>query len=116
MGLALAACCIVIGWCGRGWFEHMPDRIVRWRYAHLRRLWRKLLHGDCGGRPPLSPVTIELIRRLRLENPLWGAPRICRELKKTDEKVSQSSVSRYMIKRRGRPHQGWKTFLQNHKD
>jgi transposase InsO family protein len=28
--------------------------------------------------------------------------------------VAQSSVAKYMVKRRGPPSQGWRTFLQNH--
>ncbi len=29
--------------------------------------------------------------------------------------VAQSSVAKYMVKRRGPPSQGWKTFLRNHR-
>jgi hypothetical protein len=28
--------------------------------------------------------------------------------------VAQSSVAKYMVKRRGPPSQGWRTFLHNH--
>src|SRR4029077_510129 len=55
-----------------------------------------------------------LIRRMSLENPLWGAPRIHGELLKLGFEVAQSSVAKYMVKRRGRPSQGWRTFLCNH--
>jgi transposase InsO family protein len=48
------------------------------------------------------------------ENPLWGAPRIHGELLKLGFNVSQSSVSKYMSKRRGPPSQGWQAFLCNH--
>jgi transposase InsO family protein len=47
-------------------------------------------------------------------NPLWGAPRIHGELLKLGFEVAQSSVAKYMIKRRGPPSQGWRTFLRNH--
>jgi hypothetical protein len=30
--------------------------------------------------------------------------------------VAQSTVSKYMLRRRGPPSQGWKTFLRNHAD
>jgi len=50
------------------------------------------------------------------ENPLWGAPRIPGELLKLGFNVAQSTVSKYMLKRRGPPSQGWKTFLRNHAD
>jgi hypothetical protein len=40
-----------------------------------------------------------LIRRMSMENPLWGAPRIHGELLKLGFAVAQSSVARYMVKR-----------------
>ena len=55
-----------------------------------------------------------LIRRMSIENPLWGAPRIHGELLKLGFAVAQSSVARYMVKRREPPSQGWRTFLRNH--
>jgi transposase InsO family protein len=55
-----------------------------------------------------------LIRRMSVENPLWGAPRIHGELLKLGFEVAQSSVAKYMVKRRAPPSQGWRTFLRNH--
>ena len=55
-----------------------------------------------------------LIRRMSVENPLWGAPRIHGELLKLGLEVAQSSVAKYMVKRVGPPSQGWSTFLRNH--
>src|SRR3954471_15474401 len=60
------------------------------------------------------PTGTVLIRRMSVENPLWGAPRIHGELLKLGFEVAQSSVARYMVKRRGPPSQGWRTFLRNH--
>jgi hypothetical protein len=51
---------------------------------------------------------------MSMENPLWGAPRIHGELLKLGFDVAQSSVAKYMVKRRGPPSQGWRTFLRNH--
>ena len=48
------------------------------------------------------------------ENPLWGAPRIHGELLKLGFEVAESTVSKYMIRRRGPPSQTWRTFLRNH--
>jgi transposase InsO family protein len=45
---------------------------------------------------------------------LWGAPRIHGELLKLGFEIAQSSVAKYMVKRRGPPSQGWRTFLRNH--
>ena len=55
-----------------------------------------------------------LIRRMSVENPLWGAPRIHGELLKLGFEVAQSSVAKYMVRRRRPPGQGWRTFLRNH--
>ena len=52
------------------------DTLVRWHRKGFRLYWTwKSRRGD-GGRPPISPETRELIRRLSRENPLWGAPRM----------------------------------------
>ena len=51
-----------------------------------------------------------------MANPLWGAPRIHGELLKLGINVGQTTVAKYMAKRRGPPSQGWKTFLRNHSD
>ena len=55
-----------------------------------------------------------LIRRMSVENLLWGAPRIHGELLKLGFAVAQSTVAKYMIKRRDPSSQGWGTFLRNH--
>src|SRR6476620_69238 len=51
---------------------------------------------------------------MSVENPLWGAPRIHGELLKLGFSVAQSTVAKYMVKRRAPPSQGWRTFLRNH--
>ena len=51
---------------------------------------------------------------MSFENPLWGAPRIHGELLRLGFDVAQSTVSIYMVPRRDRPSQTWKTFLRNH--
>ena len=55
-----------------------------------------------------------LIRRMSVENPLRGAPRIHGELLKLGIEVAQSTVAKYMAKRRPWSGQTWKTFLRNH--
>jgi transposase InsO family protein len=50
------------------------------------------------------------------ENPLWGAPRIHGEQLKLGFEVAESTVSKYMIGRRGPPSQSLRTFLRNHAD
>src|SRR3984893_17182022 len=48
--------------------------------------------------------------------PTLGAPRIHGELLKLDIAIGQTSVAKYMAKRRGPPSQGRQTFLRNHAD
>jgi hypothetical protein len=85
---------------------------VRWHRAGFRCYWRwksRLREG----RPQISAELRVLIRRMSIENPLWGAPRIHGELLRLGFEVAQLSVAKYMVKRRGPPSQGWRTFLRN---
>ena len=90
-----------------------PETLVRWHRAGFRRYWRWKSRPQ-GGRPQVETELRALIRRMSVENPLWGAPRIHGELLKLGFEVAQSSVAKYMVKRRGPPSQGWRTFLHNH--
>jgi transposase InsO family protein len=90
-----------------------PETIVRWHRAGFRCYWCWKSRPR-GGRPQIDPDLRALIRRMSIQNPLWGAPRIHGELLKLGFEVGQSSVDKYMVKRRGPPSQGWRTFLRNH--
>jgi len=90
-----------------------PETLVRWHRAGFRRYWR-WKSRPLGGRPPIDTELRALIRQMSTENQLWGAPRIHGELLKLGFSVAQSSVAKYMVKRRGPPSQGWRTFLHNH--
>jgi transposase InsO family protein len=90
-----------------------PETLVRWHRAGFRRYWRWKSRRQ-GGRPPIKAELRALIRQMSTENELWGAPRIHGELLKLGVEVAQSSVAKYMVKRRGPPSQGWRTFLRNH--
>src|ERR1700730_13607467 len=90
-----------------------PETLVRWHRAGFRCYWRWKSRRR-GGRPPIDTDLRALIRQMSTENLLWGAPRIHGELLKVGFEVAQSSVAKYMVKRRGPPSQGWKTFLRNH--
>jgi transposase InsO family protein len=90
-----------------------PETLVRWHRAGFRRYWQ-WKSRRLGGRPQIEIELRVLIRRMSVENPLWGAPRIHGELLKLGFEVAQSSVAKYMVKRQGPPSQGWRTFLHNH--
>ena len=89
-----------------------PETVVRWHRQGFRLYWRwKCRHR---GRPRASQEIRTLVRRMALENPLWGAPRIHGEMLKLGLDVAQATVSRYMPHRKRPPSQTWRTFLKNH--
>ena len=90
-----------------------PATLVRWHRAGFRCYWRWKSRRR-GGRPQIEADLRTLIRRMSVENPLWGSPRIHGELLKLGFAVAQSSVAKYMVKRRGPPSRGLRTFLHNH--
>jgi len=92
-----------------------PDTVIRWHRAGFRAYWRWKSRTR-GGRPKVPSDIRQLIRDMSLANPLWGAPRIHGELLKLGIDVGQTSVAKYMARRRRPPSQGWTTFLRNHAD
>ena len=92
-----------------------PKAVVRWHRAGFRSFWRWKSRRR-GGRPGVPLEIRRLIQDMSLANPLWGAPRIHGELLKLGIDVGQTSVAKYMARRRGGPSQGWRTFLSNHAD
>src|SRR5450756_1911876 len=89
-----------------------PDTIIRWHRAGFRSYWRWKSRRR-GGRPTVPPEIRWLIREMSIANLLWGAPRIHGELLKLGINIGQTSVAKYMAKRRDPPSQGWRTFLRN---
>ena len=92
-----------------------PETVIRWHRAGFRLVWR--WKSRCRvGRPKVPLEIRQLIRDMSRANPLWGAPRIHGELLKLGIDIGQTSVAKYMARRRRPPSQGWKTFLHNHAD
>ena len=89
-----------------------PGTVVRWHRQGFRYYWRWKSRGR--GRLKIDPELKVLIRQMSRANPLWGAPRIHGELLKLGIDVSEATVSRYMLRRRGPPSQSWRSFLDNH--
>jgi hypothetical protein len=71
-----------------------PETLVRWHRAGFRQYWR-WRSRSLGGRPQIDADLRALIRRMSVDNPLWGAPRIHGELLKLGFEVAQSSVAKY---------------------
>src|SRR5258708_10406075 len=82
-----------------------PETLVRWHRAGFRCYWRWKSRRR-GGRPQIEVELRTLIPRMSVENPLWGSPRIHRELLKLGVAVAQSTVAKYLGTRRGAPNQG----------
>ena len=98
---------------GQNGSSGQPETVVRWHRMGFAAYWR-WKSRPLGGRPWIRKEVRDLIRRMSFENPLWGAPKIHGELLKIGIDVAQSTVSKYMVPRQGRPLQTWKTFLRNH--
>src|ERR1700688_4604686 len=81
-----------------------PETLIHWHQSGFRCYWR-WKSRSLGGRPQIEMGLRALIRQMSMENPLWGAPRIHGELLKLGFEVAQSSVAKYMVKRRGPPSQ-----------
>jgi len=90
-----------------------PETLLRWHRTGFRLFWHWKSRRRAG-RPALSADIRSIVRRISRENPLWGAPRIHGELLKLGLEIAQSTVAKYMVRRRRPPAQGWKTFLRNH--
>jgi transposase InsO family protein len=87
--------------------------VIAWHRKGFRLYWKwKSRHPQ--GRPAVSREVIELIRKMSLANPCWGAPRIHGELLKLGFELSQATVAKYMVRPRKPPSQTWRTFLANH--
>jgi hypothetical protein len=92
-----------------------PETVVKWHRSGFRLYWRWKSKAR-GGRPTVPLEIRKLIREMSIANSLWGAPRIHGELLKLGVDIGQTSVAKYMVRRRDPPSQGWRTFLRNHAD
>ena len=87
-----------------------PATVVQWHRQGFRLFWR---WRSRSGRPSVEQEIRDLIRQMSSANPLWGAPRIHGELLKLGIEISQATVAKYMVRRRGTPSQNWRSFLRN---
>src|SRR5271166_109324 len=85
-----------------------PATVVQWQGFRLFWRWRSK-----SGRPSVDREIRTLIRQMSSANPLWGAPRVHGELLKLGIEVSQATVAKYMVRRRGTPSPTWRSFLRN---
>ena len=93
-----------------------PNTVLRWHRRGWRAYWRwRSRPRRRGGRPPLPRALRALIRRMAVENRLWGQRRVQAELARLGFPVSARTVAKYMR----RPYDGvpsptWRKLLTDH--
>src|SRR5260370_22452857 len=96
-----------------------PETVVRWHRGGFRLYWKLFSKVRRPiGRRQMSKEVQELIFRMVVENPTWGAPRIHGELLMLGFDVSERTISRWMKRapRDPEPATRWLTFLRSHRD
>jgi len=109
------ACRSFIGWRA-SLLIVKPETVLRWHRQGWRSYWRRRSsRRGKTGRPPIAPKLRTLIRRMTMENRVWGQRRIQAELARLGFKVSARTIAKYMhpIHRRG-PSSRWRSFLRQH--
>ena len=91
-----------------------PDTVVRWHQKGFKLFWKFKSKGP--GRRRIGCEIRNLVRKMAIANPTWGAPRIHGELLRLGFEVSERTVSNLMPRRlpNAKPSQTWRTFLKNH--
>jgi len=90
-----------------------PDTVLRWHRELFRWYWRQKSKAK-SNKPRIPQETIDLIRQMAQENPLWRAKKIQGELLKLGIKLHKHTIRKYMKQVRRRNGQNWRTFLKNH--
>jgi putative transposase len=96
------------------WRSCLVIVIIGWHRRGFRLFWTWKVHRGQPGRPPVSKEIRQLIRKISRDNPLWCAPRIHGELLKLGIDIGETSVAKYIVRRRKPPSQNCRTFLENH--
>ena len=72
-----------------------PETVLRWHRPGWRTYWRRRSRRTGrAGRRPIAPELRTLIRRMTMENRLWGQQRIQAELARLGFKVSARTVAK----------------------
>ena len=90
-----------------------PETLVRWHQAGFRYYWR-LKSRRLGGRPQIGMELRALIRRMSIENPLWGAPRIAGSCEPMPAITTRSERTGHWIRMRRSPVQSSRPETSNH--
>src|ERR1700676_2942724 len=87
-----------------------PATVIQWHRKGFRLFWR---WRSRSGRPSVDREVRHLIQQMNAANQLWGAPRIHGEMLKLGIEISQATVAKYMVRRRGTPSPTWRSFQRN---
>ena len=111
----ILACRWFSGW-RRSLLIATPETVLCWHRKGWKSYWRwRSRASGKSGRCPLSGEIRLLVRRMTLENALWGQRRIQAELARLGHKVSARTVAKYMRRPHGqKPSPGWRIFLKQH--
>jgi putative transposase len=108
-------------WLSRHWARWrevlvfvQPGTVIAWQRRRFRDHWRRISRGGKPGRSAIDQQIRQLIRRISSANPLWGTPRIVRELRKLGIEVAKSTVDKYRVRPRKPSSPAWKAFLTTH--
>ncbi len=94
--------------------------MVSWHRAGYGLFWKWRSRRRRPGRSKVTEEIRALIRRMKRENPTWGAPRIHGELIAVGFEISEPTVSRYLRGLKRNPAESkasqWLAFLNNHRE
>ena len=104
------------GW--RNFFSVIsPDTVVAWHRKGFRQFWNLISRKKKNGRPRIRSSTVEIIRKLKRDNPSWGPIKIQGELNRLGIEVSLNTIRKYLreFSSPGR-RRSWREFLKNHRE
>ncbi len=93
--------------------------VVSWHRRGFKAIWRRKSRSGKIGRPRIPRTHIAFIKRISADQPGWlagwGEDKIAEELAaKFGIHHAPSTIRVYMVRRRPRGDQTWRTFIRNH--
>ena len=106
-----------------GWKQDLflvcPETVTGWPRVGFALYWRMISKTRrVIGRKQIPKEVRDLIFRMVVENPTWGAPRIHGELLMLGFDICERTISRWMRRAPRNPElaKRWLTFLRNHRE
>src|SRR5262245_35299281 len=92
---------VILSQTWKNWREVLiivkPETVIKWHRQGFRLYWRWKSKASVG-RPKIDKEIRELIKKMSLENPLWGTPRIQSELRLLGFDLAESTVAKYRVR------------------